>query len=87
MSHFNEDKDGHLSNPTQKTLANFIISGDASGKNVGEHSLLGSDTSDSHFMVDLENDLSSDTMRHVIMCLKTRWTATYYQILITVILI
>ena len=60
MSHFNEDKDGHLSDPTQKTLANFIISGDASRKNVGEHSLLGSDTSDSHFMVDPENDLSID---------------------------
>ena len=68
-------------------IANFIISGDASGKNVGEHSLLGSDTSDSHFMVDLENDLSIDTMRHVIMFLKTRWTTTYYQILITIILI
>ncbi|CBI22452.3 hypothetical protein VitviT2T_003660 [Vitis vinifera] len=60
ISHFNEDKDGHLSDPTQKTLANFIISGDASGKNVCEHSLLGSDTSDSHFMVDPENDLSID---------------------------
>lgn len=60
MSQFNEDKDGHLSDPTQKTLANFIISGDASGKNVGEHSSLGSDTSDSHFMVDPENDLSID---------------------------
>ena len=60
MSHFNGDKDGHLSDPTQKTLANFIISGDASGKNVCEHSLLGSDTSDSHFMVNPENDLSID---------------------------
>lgn len=60
MSHFNGGEDSHLIDPTQKTLANFIISGDSSGKTVGEHGLLGSDTSDTHFMVDPENDLSLD---------------------------
>ena len=60
MSYFNEDKDGHPSDPTQKTLANFIISGDASGKNVAQQSSLGSDTSGGHFMVDPEDDLSID---------------------------
>ncbi|XP_059647891.1 DNA polymerase kappa [Cornus florida] len=60
MSQFNEDKDGSPSDPTQKTLSKFFISGDTSGRNMSDHVSLGSDISDNHFMMDTENGLSSD---------------------------
>lgn len=54
MSQFNEEKVGTLADPTQKTLTNFIMSGDGSRKNVGDENSLGSDVSDHHFMDDKE---------------------------------
>ncbi|KAK2974476.1 hypothetical protein RJ640_018641 [Escallonia rubra] len=36
MSQFSEDKDGAPSDPTQKTLSNFVLSGDSCGKNMGD---------------------------------------------------
>lgn len=61
MSQFNEDKVGAPSDPTQKTLTNFIISGDASKKSMGDHNSLGSEISDHHFMNETENGFSTDT--------------------------
>lgn len=46
MSHFNEERDGVLLDPTQKTLNNFIVSGDASSKDVDEQRSYGNATSD-----------------------------------------
>ncbi|KAF8410226.1 hypothetical protein HHK36_002749 [Tetracentron sinense] len=51
VSHFNDDKHLHA-DPTQKTLTNFFISGDASGKVTGGNNSLGSD---------IDNDLLFDT--------------------------
>ncbi|XP_012093124.1 DNA polymerase kappa isoform X2 [Jatropha curcas] len=53
VSHFNEDKVGTPSDPTQKTLTDFIVSGDASRKNMS------SDCSDQHFMGDIEEAFST----------------------------
>ncbi|KAK3011924.1 hypothetical protein RJ639_010502 [Escallonia herrerae] len=36
MSQFSEDKDGAPSDPTQKTLSNFVLARDSCGKNVGD---------------------------------------------------
>ncbi|KAH7863232.1 hypothetical protein Vadar_015058 [Vaccinium darrowii] len=49
MSQFNEDKDGNPSDPTQKTLSNFIIFGDATGRNMDDQTSFCSDFSDDHF--------------------------------------
>lgn len=49
MSQFNEDKDGNPSDPTQKTLSNFIISGDATRRNMDDQTSFCSDFSDDHF--------------------------------------
>ncbi|KAJ0077814.1 hypothetical protein Patl1_37413 [Pistacia atlantica] len=58
MSQFNEEKVGAPADPTQKTLTNFIMPGDASRKNVGDDNCLGSDVSDHHFMDDKETSIS-----------------------------
>ncbi|KAK9286662.1 hypothetical protein L1049_015062 [Liquidambar formosana] len=62
VSHFNEDKFGVPSNPTQKTLTNFVISGDASARNTDDRCSLALDVSDhgDHFMIDTETGLSID---------------------------
>lgn len=61
VSHFNGDKNGGPSDPTQKTLTNFIVSGDVSRKNLGDQSSLGSDASDQHFMNNVETAFSIDS--------------------------
>ncbi|KAL5788073.1 hypothetical protein ACOSP7_005022 [Xanthoceras sorbifolium] len=58
VSQFNEDKVGVPSDPTQRTLANFIMSGEASRKTVVDPSSMGSDISDHHFMDDQETSFS-----------------------------
>ncbi|KAK0582983.1 hypothetical protein LWI29_031967 [Acer saccharum] len=58
VSQFNEDKAGAPSDPTQRTLTSFIMSGDASRKNAADRSSLGSDIRDHHFMDDQETSCS-----------------------------
>ncbi|KAK4848646.1 hypothetical protein QYF36_015555 [Acer negundo] len=58
VSQFNEDKAGAPSDPTQRTLAGFIMSGDASRKNAADQSSLGSYISDHHLMDDQETSCS-----------------------------
>jgi len=52
MSHFSEDKNGIPPDPTQKTLSNFILSGDASGGKTSDYRPLVSDVCDNTFSVD-----------------------------------
>ncbi|XP_022763513.1 DNA polymerase kappa isoform X2 [Durio zibethinus] len=61
VSHFNEDKGGVPVDPTQKTLTTFLISEDASRRIVNDHSSLGPDLSDLHFMNERETALSMDS--------------------------
>lgn len=61
MSHFNEDRKGAPPDSTQKTLTNFIVSGDASRKVMDNHSSLGSDISVPYIMNDDETSLSIGT--------------------------
>ncbi|KAJ8530000.1 hypothetical protein K7X08_036835 [Anisodus acutangulus] len=53
MSHFSEDKNGIPPDPTQKTLSNFILAGDASGGKTSDYSPLVSDVCDNTFSVDM----------------------------------
>ncbi|KAL5561378.1 hypothetical protein UlMin_031125 [Ulmus minor] len=53
LSHLNEDRDGVPLDPTQKTLTNFIVSGDASRKDLsGDHRSFISEISDEYLMND-----------------------------------
>ncbi|XP_050209751.1 DNA polymerase kappa isoform X2 [Mercurialis annua] len=61
VSHFSEDKAEALSDPTQKTLMNFIVTGDASRKNIMGRSSLASDCSDQPFTDDIETAFSTDS--------------------------
>lgn len=67
ISQFNEDKVGALSDPSQKTLSNFIILGDAVKlKNVEDHLFSGSDVKDSHEThCHVSRDASSDLISHL----------------------
>ena len=60
MSQFSEDKDGTPSDPTQKTLSNFIMTGDATGSNMDDHTSFGSDLKDEHFRTQLKAGLPID---------------------------
>lgn len=60
MSQFNEDKDGNPSDPTQKTLSNFIIFGDATGRNMDEQTSFCSDLSVDHFTTERSIGLTVD---------------------------
>ncbi|KAI8554612.1 hypothetical protein RHMOL_Rhmol05G0111300 [Rhododendron molle] len=60
MSQFNEDKDGNPSDPTQKTLSNFIIFGDATRRNMDEQTSFCSDLSDDHFTTESSIGLPVD---------------------------
>ncbi|XP_052210672.1 DNA polymerase kappa [Diospyros lotus] len=51
MSQLNEDSDGAPSDPTQKTLSNFIMSRDSTGRNMDDPVSCGSDHSDGHFLI------------------------------------
>ncbi|XP_060168079.1 DNA polymerase kappa-like isoform X1 [Lycium barbarum] len=53
MSHFSEDKNGIPPDPTQKTLSNFILAGDASGGKTSDYRHLVSDVCDNTFSVDV----------------------------------
>ncbi|PON74817.1 DNA repair protein, Rev [Parasponia andersonii] len=46
MSHLNEERDGVPLDPTQKTLTHFMVSGDASGKDVDEQRSFGHEAHD-----------------------------------------
>ncbi|KAK9056621.1 hypothetical protein SSX86_023983 [Deinandra increscens subsp. villosa] len=48
MSHFNEDKDGTLPDPTQRTLLNYMKPGDGNIKHVDEEHVDVKDDSESH---------------------------------------
>uniref|UniRef100_A0A803NNW8 DNA polymerase kappa n=1 Tax=Cannabis sativa TaxID=3483 RepID=A0A803NNW8_CANSA len=56
ISHLNIERDGALLDPTQKTLTNFFVSGDTSGKDVNGQRPFGHDTS--NYLV---NDDHSDS--------------------------
>lgn len=60
MTQFNEDKIRAPSDPTQKTLSNFITSGDASKKTVGDQNSLGSDINDDYLIDEKETSVSLD---------------------------
>ncbi|XP_009760130.1 DNA polymerase kappa [Nicotiana sylvestris] len=53
MSHFSDDKNGIPADPTQKTLSDFILSGDASGGKMSDYRPLVSDVCDNTFSVNL----------------------------------
>lgn len=61
MSHFDEDKIGAPSDPTQKTLNNFIVSGDLSRKNLDDPKSLGLDNNDQHLMNNMEGSFSIES--------------------------
>lgn len=58
MSYLNENGNGAPPDPTQKTLTNFIVSGDASKKVMDNCSSLGSDISNRCFVNDDEISVS-----------------------------
>ncbi|XP_015901598.3 DNA polymerase kappa isoform X1 [Ziziphus jujuba] len=58
VSHLNENGNGAQPDPTQKTLTNFIVSGDASKKVMDNHSSLGAVISDCYFINDDETSIS-----------------------------
>ncbi|KAJ6754850.1 DNA REPAIR polymerase UMUC / TRANSFERASE FAMILY MEMBER [Salix purpurea] len=66
MSHFNEDKIGSPSDPTQKTLNNFIVSADLSRKNLDDSKSLGSDINDLKLMNNMEGSFSIEI--HELQC-------------------
>lgn len=53
MSHFSDDKNGIPADPTQKTLSDFILSGDASGGKMSDYRPLVFDVCDNTFSVNL----------------------------------
>ncbi|XP_019251929.1 PREDICTED: DNA polymerase kappa isoform X2 [Nicotiana attenuata] len=55
MSHFSDDKNGIPADPTQKTLSDFILSGDVSGGKMSDYRPLVSDFCDNTFSVDLNS--------------------------------
>ncbi|XP_022148772.1 DNA polymerase kappa isoform X3 [Momordica charantia] len=57
ISHFNEDKAIVESDPTQRSITRFIISGDATRKSVGDCCSLNPDSDDHGFMNDNEIDV------------------------------
>lgn len=61
LSHFNEDNIGAPSDPTQKTLNNFIVSGDLSRKNLDDPKSLGLDINDQHLMNNMEGSFSIES--------------------------
>nr|POF21882.1 hypothetical protein CFP56_57150 [Quercus suber] len=58
LSQFNTDKAVAPADPTQKTLTNFLISGDASRESMVDSSSMGSIVNDHHFMNDTETGFS-----------------------------
>lgn len=60
MSHFDEEKVGAPSDPTQKTLTDYMLSGDALRKNMGDQSSLDLDSTDHCMMHGEETCLSKD---------------------------
>ncbi|KDO57898.1 hypothetical protein CISIN_1g005785mg [Citrus sinensis] len=60
VTQFNEDKVRAPSDPTQKTLTNFMTSGHASKKIVGDQNSLGSDINDDCLIDDKETSVSLD---------------------------
>lgn len=58
MSQLSEDGDGGPADRTQKTLTNFFVSRDASGKDVDDQRSVGLEISDHHFMNDEKSDCS-----------------------------
>lgn len=61
LSHLNEDNIGSPSDPTQKTLNNFIVSGDLSRKNLDDPKSLGLDINDQHLMNNMEGSFSIES--------------------------
>ncbi|KAJ7013361.1 DNA polymerase kappa [Populus alba x Populus x berolinensis] len=61
LSHFNEDNIGAPSDPTQKTLNNFIVPGDLSRKNLDDPKSLGLDINDQHLMNNMEGSFSIES--------------------------
>jgi hypothetical protein len=58
LSQFNADKDVAPADPTQKTLIDFLIPGDASRKSIVDNSSMGSIVNDYHLMNDTETGFS-----------------------------
>ncbi|KAL4615236.1 hypothetical protein ACB092_07G109100 [Castanea dentata] len=58
LSQFYADKAAAPADPTQKTLTNFLISGDASRESMVDSSSMGSIVNDHHFMNDTETGFS-----------------------------
>ncbi|XP_057963778.1 DNA polymerase kappa isoform X2 [Malania oleifera] len=60
LSQFNEDKDGAPSDPTQKSLTDFIVSGGASGRSMDDNGSLGLDVNDNQGHLDTADLLDSN---------------------------
>lgn len=60
MCQFSDEKNGALSDPTQKTLSNFIVSGDSCRQSKDSSVALDSEISDDALAVDRGSDFSGD---------------------------
>ncbi|KAI3445883.1 hypothetical protein Pfo_002548 [Paulownia fortunei] len=60
MSHFSEGRKGVANDPKQKTLSNFIVTEDASGRGLGDQALSESNINDDTLTIDRETSFSSD---------------------------
>ncbi|KAH6773137.1 DNA/RNA polymerases superfamily protein [Perilla frutescens var. frutescens] len=60
MSHFGEGREGIAADPKQKTLSNFLVAEDASGRGLGAHAQSESTISDDSLTIGRESSLCSD---------------------------
>lgn len=61
MSQFSDEKNGVPSDPTQRTLSNFIVPGDPSKRNINDSTQLCSEISDNAFSIDTNADFLTDS--------------------------
>lgn len=61
MSNFNEGQNGVSLDPKQKTLSEFMVTGDASGRKLGDQVPSHSNDNDDSLSVDTETSFSADT--------------------------
>nr|XP_027112637.1 DNA polymerase kappa isoform X2 [Coffea arabica] len=61
MSQFSDDKNDVPSDPTQRTLSNYVIPGGPSRSNINDSMQLGSEISDSAFSIDTDGDFPIDS--------------------------
>lgn len=77
MSQFSDDKNDVPSDPTQRTLSDYVIPGGPSRNNINDSMQLGSEISDSAFSNDTDGDFPSDNHER---CFESVDTGSYDQI-------